>query len=185
VSFNFNTKSWISFHSYIPNWYIGENNFFYSGLNDCCGDFDALVGNPIPNTTTTTTSSSTTTSTSTTSTTTTAYTGCDLQGEACEIITTTTTSTSTTSTTTTAYPCECYVIYNSTDSVHYVAGYVCGSKNISFIPVNPTTVVNLCFSTEAVPYSDPGVIITLCGTSCTSEDDCVMCTTTSTTTALL
>ncbi len=36
MSFNFNTKSWISFHTYIPNYYIGENNFFYSGLNDGC-----------------------------------------------------------------------------------------------------------------------------------------------------
>jgi hypothetical protein len=38
ISFNFNTKSWISFHSYLPNWYIAENNFFYSGLNGCCDD---------------------------------------------------------------------------------------------------------------------------------------------------
>jgi hypothetical protein len=181
VSFNFNTKSWISFHSYIPNWYIGENNFFYSGLNDCCGDFDAIVANPIPNTTTTTTSSTTTTSTSTTSTTTTAYTGCDLEGEACEVITTTTTTSSTTSTTTTAYPCECYVIYNSTETTHNVAGYICGSKDISFIPVSPGAIVNLCFSTEAVPYSDPGVIITLCGIPCVTEDDCTECTTTTTT----
>ena len=36
LSFNMNTKSWISFHSYIPNYYIGENNFFYSGLNQGC-----------------------------------------------------------------------------------------------------------------------------------------------------
>jgi hypothetical protein len=69
ISFNFNTKSWISFHSYIPNWYIGENNFFYSGVNGCCtdiaGDFTAIVGtlNKIPPTTTTTSS---TTSISTT-----------------------------------------------------------------------------------------------------------------------
>jgi len=55
LSFNLNTKSWVSFHSYIPNWYIAENNFFYSGLNDCCGDFEAIVANPVPNTTTTTT----------------------------------------------------------------------------------------------------------------------------------
>jgi hypothetical protein len=60
LSFNFNTKSWISFHSYIPNFYIGENNFFYSGINGCCSDlegqFTALVGNPDkPITTTTTT----------------------------------------------------------------------------------------------------------------------------------
>jgi hypothetical protein len=57
VSFNFNTKSWISFHSYLPNWYIGENNFFYSGINGCCGDLEAIVGTigPIPITTSTTT----------------------------------------------------------------------------------------------------------------------------------
>jgi hypothetical protein len=36
LSFNLNTKSWVSFHSYIPNYYIGENNFFYSGLNQGC-----------------------------------------------------------------------------------------------------------------------------------------------------
>jgi len=36
MSFNFNTKSWISFHTYLPNYYIGENNFFYSGLNGGC-----------------------------------------------------------------------------------------------------------------------------------------------------
>jgi hypothetical protein len=83
VSFNFNTKSWISFHSYIPNWYIAENNFFYSGLNDCCDSFDfqAFVGIPVEDTTTTTTSSSSTSSTSsTTTTTTTRYAGCDLEG---------------------------------------------------------------------------------------------------------
>jgi hypothetical protein len=60
ISFNFNTKSWVSFHSYIPNFYIGENNFFYSGLNGCCDDlsgeigFNILVG-PIDRTITTTT----------------------------------------------------------------------------------------------------------------------------------
>jgi hypothetical protein len=46
LSFNFNTKSWISFHSYLPNFYIGENNFFYSGMNDCCDDFEFIVGVP-------------------------------------------------------------------------------------------------------------------------------------------
>jgi hypothetical protein len=57
LSFNFNTKSWISFHSYLPNWYIAENNFFYSGLNDCSSLFDAIVATivPQPPTTTTTT----------------------------------------------------------------------------------------------------------------------------------
>jgi len=76
MSYNLNTKSWISFHSYIPNFYIGENNFFYSGLNGCCDDniaggFQAVAGvltNRPPLTTTTTTyypSPSTTTTTTT------------------------------------------------------------------------------------------------------------------------
>ena len=61
LSYGINTKSWNSFHSYLPNFYIGENNFFYSGLNGCCTDFEgsfqALVGDT--NKTTTTTSSTT------------------------------------------------------------------------------------------------------------------------------
>lgn len=245
VSFNFNTKSWISFHSYLPNWYIGENNFFYSGLNDCCADFDAVVGTLVPNTTTTTTTQFVCECNSfevynassdtlyydyvncdnqsvfsqpigdgetqivcvcgdqiyaaakglsvtplgsgciTTTTTTTAYVGCDLVGVACEITTTTTTSTSTTSTTTTAYPCECYVVYNSTDSRRFVAAYKCGADAISYISVDPEELLNLCVSTQLVPYSDPGVIITLCGISCTQDSDCDVCTTTTTTTTEL
>jgi hypothetical protein len=88
LSFNLNTNSWISFHSYIPNWYIAENNFFYSGLNDCCSTIDAVVATvlPEPSTTTTTSSSTTTTSsTSTTTTTTTAFTGCNISGVATEL----------------------------------------------------------------------------------------------------
>ena len=179
LSFNFNTGSWISFHSYIPNFYIGENNFFYSGLNDCCGDFEAIVANPVPNTTTTTTSSTTTTSTTTT--TTTIFIDCELDGDACEITTTTTTSTSTTTTTTTAFPCECYVVYNPTEALHYIGAYKCGSGDISFTPIDPGQLLNLCFSTQAPPYSDPEVIITLCGTPCTQDEDCIECTTTTTT----
>jgi hypothetical protein len=75
ISFNFNTKSWISFHSYIPNWYIGDNNFFYSGINGCCTDLDAdadgftaIVGtlDKIPSTTTSTSTAAITTSSTTT-----------------------------------------------------------------------------------------------------------------------
>lgn len=40
LSFNLNTKTWVSFHSYLPNFYMGENNFFYSGVNGCCDGFD-------------------------------------------------------------------------------------------------------------------------------------------------
>ena len=46
MSFDFNTKSWISFHSYLPNFYIGENNFYYSGINGCCTNFTAILDNP-------------------------------------------------------------------------------------------------------------------------------------------
>jgi hypothetical protein len=126
LSFNMNTKSWISFHSYIPNFYIAENNFFYSGQNNCCEDFDFIVGELVPNPTTTTTTSTSTSTTTTTSTTVApldcdfeatvletncslAGTGeiqsidCDLAGEGeIEGTTTTTTSTSTSTTTTTS-----------------------------------------------------------------------------------
>lgn len=44
VSYHVHAKAWVSFHSYLPNYYIGENNFFYSGINDSCDDFDFLVG---------------------------------------------------------------------------------------------------------------------------------------------
>jgi hypothetical protein len=46
LSFNMNTKSWVSFHSYIPNYYIGENNFFYSGLNQGC-DLDFIAAEEV------------------------------------------------------------------------------------------------------------------------------------------
>ncbi len=36
-----------------------------------------------------------------------------------------------------------------------------------------------------MPYSDPGVIITLCGTPCTQDSDCEECTTTTTTTTTI
>lgn len=90
MSFNFNTKSWVSFHSYIPNFYIGENNFFYSGLNGCCDSVDsevtftALVGEMdriIPPTTTSTTLPPL----PTTTTTSTLALDCDLVGVATEI----------------------------------------------------------------------------------------------------
>ena len=86
LSFNFNTKSWVSFHSYIPNWYIAENNFFYSGLNGGC-DLEIFAAEIVPTTTTTSTS---TTSTSTSTTTTTTTLDCGLAGTIqlldCELI---------------------------------------------------------------------------------------------------
>ena len=57
LSYSMNLRKWISFHSYIPNFYIAENNFFYSGINGESIDFEAIAGEiiPIPTTTTTTT----------------------------------------------------------------------------------------------------------------------------------
>lgn len=78
LSFNMNTQSWVSFHSYIPNWYIAENNFFYSGLNEGC-DLHAIAIEEIPSTTTTTTTPAPIT---TTTTTTVAPPDCSLSGTA-------------------------------------------------------------------------------------------------------
>ena len=80
LSFNLNTRSWISFHSYIPNFYIAENNFFYSGLNEGC-DLAAIAAVEIPTPATTTT------------TTTVLY--CNLIGTAIYVEPTTTTTTTT------------------------------------------------------------------------------------------
>lgn len=33
VSYDFDTGKWISFHTYIPNYYVGGENYFYSGIN--------------------------------------------------------------------------------------------------------------------------------------------------------
>jgi hypothetical protein len=126
LSYNMNTQKWISFHTYLPNWYIGENNFYYSGLNDCCGDFEFVAGampsefdcllwgyvlgegaeidceieaecTDCTSDFTTTTTSTSSTSTSTTTSTTTLYGPCDLEGEVIEIVDEiTTTTTSTT-----------------------------------------------------------------------------------------
>lgn len=90
LSFSINTKSWVSFHSYIPNFYIAENNFFYSGLNEGC-DLHAIAVLEIPSGTTTTT-------------TTAIPLNCQLNGTAvyvAPIVTTTTTTTPTPTTTTT------------------------------------------------------------------------------------
>jgi hypothetical protein len=91
ISFNFNTKSWVSFHSYLPNFYVGENNFFYSGLNGCCDSVDgeatftALVGQIDREPVTTTTTSTGAPIPLATTTTTTTVIDCDLDGTIIEI----------------------------------------------------------------------------------------------------
>jgi len=79
VSFNFNTKSWVSFHSYLPNYYVGENKYFYSGLNYCPNDFDVFVGSVINVFPTTTTSTTRFIQITTTTSTTTQIIDCDLE----------------------------------------------------------------------------------------------------------
>jgi hypothetical protein len=116
VSFNLNTKSWVSFHTYLPNFYVGENNFFYSGLNEGC-DITAIAVTEIPSPTTTTTTTRIIYCNLTGTAVVTGYTSCLLEGTASEQTTTTTTSTSTststTTTTTTAVPFDCRLIPGS------------------------------------------------------------------------
>jgi hypothetical protein len=81
LSFNMNTKTWISFHSYIPNFYIAENNFFYSGLNEGC-DLLAIAATEGPDCELQGFASS-------------VFPGCQIAGTASEVYTTTTTTTET------------------------------------------------------------------------------------------
>jgi hypothetical protein len=79
LSFNMNTKTWISFHSYIPNFYIAENNFFYSGLNEGC-DLLAIAATEGPDCELQGFASA-------------VFPGCQIAGTATELYTTTTTTT--------------------------------------------------------------------------------------------
>lgn len=79
MSYDFNIKSWISFHSYLPSFYIADNAFFYSGKNDCCDlNFDVIAGEVGPIIPITTTSTSTSPPLFTTTTTTTAAADCQI-----------------------------------------------------------------------------------------------------------
>jgi hypothetical protein len=123
VSFNFNTKSWISFHSYLPNWYLAEKNFFYSGLNDCCIEIDAIVAEVVPQPTTTTTT--TIALDCRLAGTAVAY-NCELGGIAEEISTPTTTTTTTTAeptTTTTTTTVEPTTTTTTTEPLSPCVGY--------------------------------------------------------------
>jgi hypothetical protein len=113
ASFNLNTKSWVSFHTYLPNFYVGENNFFYSGLNEGC-DVTAVAVVEIPSPTTTTTTTRIIYCNLTGTAVVVGY-PCLLGGTASEQTTTTTTSTSTstTTTTTTTVPFDCRLIPGS------------------------------------------------------------------------
>lgn len=144
LSFNLVNKAWISFHSYIPNWYIAENNFFYSGKNGCCDGFEfdfisnVLIADP---TTTTTTSTSTSTS-STTSTTSTSTTS-----------TTTSTSTSTSTTTTTTTACQ---RPSGLDFVGLIAGYEITSPSATYDSTGSSD--DACEAMNLLELEDPSNI---------------------------
>jgi len=175
VSFNFNTNSWVSFHSYIPNWYIGENNFFYSGINNGC-EFDALAAEVLPQTTTSTTTALPRPG-STTSTTTTVI-DCDLEGNGIIIIpretttttstsTSTTSSTSTTTTTTTLCPtCDTYKISNNNDCPKEITLDLCNGESVT-ITINSGDIFVACLCTSpTVPDGFTSQFVTTGCTSC-------------------
>jgi hypothetical protein len=190
LSFNMNTKTWVSFHSYIPNWYIAENNFFYSGLNEGC-DLEAIafeelgcVGcKPVPTTTSTSTTICLTCKpapipTTTSTTTTVLY--CDLIGEALALtctlngiaidMTPTTTTTSTTSTTTTLCPCCNTYELTNTSSYPQTATYISctdlGDRNV-IVSIDPGSTFYVC------SCQDP--VIPTCVTSSIFASGCVEC----------
>ena len=177
LSFNFNTKTWISFHSYIPNWYIAENNFFYSGMNGGC-DLAAIAYEEVPYST-----SSTTTACigckppETTTTTTTVYVDCTIEGTAIlqpNPTTTTTssstsTSTSTTTSTTTLCPaCSTYTIVNTTSTVQTFTLSSCYT-NVEFVTyIDANSSISVCSCTT--PVVPEGVTQTI-----TAEGQCNNC----------
>ena len=166
LSFNMNTKSWISFHSYIPNWYIAENNFFYSGLNGGC-DLEAIAAEQIPYTTTTTSSSTTIPPLTTTTTTTATPLNCTLVGTAVgsNTPTTTTTTSSTTTTTTTICPtCTTYTIENTTEEIR-VVNYTDCKTNLPASTNSDREIIHVCSCT--IPTSEEDVTITEFGPGCT------------------
>ena len=123
MSFDFNIRAWVSFHSYLPNFYIEDNTFFYSGKNGCCefdGDvpnFEVIVGEVEPPVIITTTSTTTSDPLFTTTTTTTEAVDCELSGgvfipTSCELEGTAviTVPPTTTTTSTTEIPCLEYLV---------------------------------------------------------------------------
>ena len=136
LSFSFNTKSWISFHSYIPNFYIAENNFFYSGLNEGC-DLLAIAVTEVPDCELQGFASAIT-----------ANTDCELQGVASLIDSTTTTTTTTTTTlppqttttTTTTEPITYY--YNNAYKFSCNGSFPCTDDQVEVVLRSTTSLSN-------------------------------------------
>ncbi len=167
MSFNFNTKSWISFHSYLPNWYMGESNFFYSGLNDCCGMIDAIVAEigPEPTTTTTTTRVLDCVLEGNAR----VY-DCALEGNALEITTTTTTTTATPTTTTTT---------SSTSSTTTTTSSTSSTTTTTTTTAEPTTTTTTTTGEPTTTTTTTTIEPTTTTTTTTAEPTTTTTTTTS------
>ena len=143
ASFNLNTKSWVSFHTYLPNFYVGENNFFYSGLNEGC-DITAVAVTPIPSPTTTTTTTVIYYCNLSGTAVVTGY-PCALEGEVeCTDCTTTTTTTTTTApncTLTAGSVQESYLLY-SEDRFHF-----------------SNSILGTCIAVASPAYYEPGALL--------------------------
>lgn len=168
LSFNLNTQTWISFHSYIPNWYMAENNFFYSGLNGGC-DLEVVVFEEIPTTTTTSTSSTTTTTTTVAPTTTTTSTSTSTTTSSTTTTTTTTISPTTTTTTTLALVEYCYTpLWNCEDNLHVPPGGTItyydqfGDPHFSDGYCDDGTNPVFTFFSSSVPVTNAGLVPTTC-----------------------
>ena len=172
MSYNMNTGSWISYHSYIPNFYIGENNFFYSGLNGCCDDniaegFQAVAGVlNVDRTTSTTTTFYPSPSTTTTTTTfsceligTAYFTSCELEGTGIITVppTTTTTICQRPSGLSTNYFYDRYQIDSNPEII--ISSNVTDACNaVSFLILGSTNITASGFSTQASSYTVGQVI---------------------------
>jgi hypothetical protein len=190
VSFSMTTKSWISFHSYLPNFYIAENNFFYSGINGCCDEFDFIVNTLVPATTTTTTTkilncilTGTASSIS-----------CTLVGTAYEILPTTTTTTTTTTqspgttttTTTKAVPTSCTTLrFTVTNNeMQFVEYYDCQGNYVKTFLGQPIGILTKDICVSSALSSSTGLTVVAVG-SClptTTTTNTSSSTTTTTTT---
>lgn len=180
LSYNVNTKSWVSFHSYIPNFYIAENNFFYSGLNSCCDDslsldvISTVVLPPSPTTTTSSTSSS-----STTSTTTTKAPDCDLEG------TTTIVDCSLEGTAILPeIPCNCYTITNITLDTQTFSYTQCDGTVVTDQSVLTTESAYICARVGTVVLNGDYFNVTGPLGTCTTDGECTTSSTTSSSTTI-
>ncbi len=176
LSYNINTKSWVSFHSYIPNFYIAENNFFYSGLNSCCDDVDVIatvVLPPSPTTSTTSTSSSTTTST------TTIPPDCDLEGTT-SIVDCTLEGIAINDNIT----CNCYTVTNITLNTQTFSYMQCDGTSVIDQPVLAGNSAYICAKTGTVVVNGDYFNVSGPLGVCTVDGECTTSSTTSTSTTI-